>query len=441
MEEAFIDPRSAALAKAMADETWRSKLEADFERGKNNLPISTPRNILAILQQDPRWAGVIALDVYASRVYKRVVPPFAQSEIGEWTDEDDMRLRVWLDLEYRLKSNVEDLQNAIAWVADQNREHDLRDYLDMCAVKWDGQERVRDWLLTYLGADALDDDDPAFVDETIDYYRRVGMKWMVAAVARAYKPGCRVDNMLILEGGEGLGKSTAFRILGQKWFADALLNPADKEYNALIQGKWIVEMPELEAMNKAESATMKRFLTQHVDRFRTWYGRRAGDVPRGCVFCGTVNYDTYIKDDSGGRRYWPVFVTLIDLPRLEADRDQLWGEAVTMFRRGVRWWEEPHDQALFRAQQERRHQRDPYQSVIGRYLRSATFLASEITTAELMTDCLEMDPGRMTRNEEMRVGQALRRLGWTRTRKRIGGEREYVYVRPDRAGSVPTVPT
>lgn len=426
----IIDPMELAFRDAMAT-NWRQEVENAFERGKNGLPTSTPRNVLQVLEHDPRWQGVIALDEFGRRIYKRRKPPYQQGSVGEWVDEDDMRLRVWLDLEYKLKANVEDLQNAIAWVADQHREHELRDYLDACALKWDGKERVANWLINYLGADALEDDDPAYVDRTLDYYRRVGLKWMVAAVARAYKPGCRVDNMIILEGAEGLGKSTAFRILGGQWFADALLNPADKEYNALIQGKWIVEMPELEAMNKAESATMKRFLTQHVDRYRTWYGRRAGDVPRGCVFAGTVNYDTYIKDDSGGRRYWPVFVTKVDLEGLEADRDQLWGEAVALFRAGARWWEEAADQALCREQQERRHQRDPYQSVMARWLRGVDGMQlKEITTAEIMQLCLKLEAGRMTRNEEMRVGQALRRLGWARTRRMAQGQREYVYIRP-----------
>lgn len=430
----IIDPMDLAFREAMAT-NWRAEIEEIFERGKNKLPVSTPRNILQVLDHDPRWKGVIVLDAFAQRIHKRRRPPYQQGEVGEWTDDDDMRLRVWLDIEYKLKANVEDLQNAIAWVADQHQEHELQEYLERCAIQWDGRKRVEGWLGTYLGADALEDDDPEFVDRTIEYYRRVGLKWMVAAVARAFKPGCRVDNMLILEGAEGLGKSTVFRVLGGPWFADALLNPTDKEYNAIIQGKWIVEMPELEAMNKAESATMKRFLTQHVDRYRSWYGRRARDVPRGCVFAGTVNYDTYIKDDSGGRRYWPAFVTQIDLPAMERDRDQLWGEAVALFRAGAHWWEDPADQALFREQQERRHQRDPYQSVMARWLRSELGASgrAEITTAEVMQDCLKLDPGRMTRNEEMRVGHALRRLGWTRTRRMASGQREYVYCRPARA--------
>jgi putative DNA primase/helicase len=410
---------------------WRDELEKQFSRGKGGTPASDRRNIVMILDQDPRWQRAIVLDEFGQRLWKRRAPPYQQAKTGEWEDVDDMRLRVWLAMEYRLEAKPADVQDALMWIADQHRENELAEYLEQCAARWDGRPRIEQWLTHYLGADALDDDDVQFARDTAEYYRRVGQKWLVAAVARVFEPGCRMDNMLILEGGEGLGKSTVFRTLGGKWFSDALIDPSNKDYNAIIQGKWIVEMPELESMNRADAATMRRFLTQHVDRYRTWYGTRAGDVGRRCVFAGSVNNDTYIKDESGGRRYWPVFVTQIDILALARDRDQLWGEAVRAYRDGVRWWEEAADIAIFREQQERRHAPDPFEHLVQGWVAEPEHaMLTEITTTAVMRDCLKIEPGRMTRNEEMRVGVALRRLGWGRLRKSIRGKRMYVYTRP-----------
>jgi hypothetical protein len=164
--------------------------------------------------------------------------------------------------------------------------------------------------------------------------------------ARALTPGCRVDTMLILEGEQGLMKSTALRTLGGEWFSDARLDFSNKDTLLLLQGRWIIEMPELEGMNKADTSETKRFLTQHEDIFRPPYGQKLTKSPRRCIFAGTVNHETYLKDDSGNRRFWPVRVTSIDLDALARDRDQLWGEAVRLFRDGVPFWVKAEERSL-----------------------------------------------------------------------------------------------
>jgi putative DNA primase/helicase len=158
---------------------------------------------------------------------------------------------------------------------------------------------------------------------------------MVGAVARVFQPGCRVDHMLILEGEQGLKKSTTIEILGGEWYTDARLNFADKDSLLIVQGRWIIEMAELEGMNKADTSETKKFLTQHVDLFRPPYGRKLVKYPRRCVFAGTVNLDAYLKDDSGNRRFWPVRVTAIDADALRRDVDQLWAEAVALYKAGT----------------------------------------------------------------------------------------------------------
>jgi putative DNA primase/helicase len=254
----------------------------------------------------------------------------------------------------------------VAAVADKNRYNELQKYLK--GLHWDGKRRLRRWLFKYLNADDALIGDELKSRDAVRYLEKVGAKTLVAAVARAFQPGCQVDTMTILEGPQGLLKSTVWRVLGGEWFTDAYLHLQDKDAFAIIQGMWIVEWSELEALTRAEASTVKRFLTTHKDRYRTWYGRRAGDVPRTCVFVGTVNQEEYLKDIEN-RRFWPVRCGRIDIAALRRDRDQLWAEAVRWYRRGLSWWVRPRERKLFEVQQESRYIYDALEDKIVEYLK------------------------------------------------------------------------
>jgi hypothetical protein len=161
-------------------------------------------------------------------------------------------------------------------------------------LHWDGVERLDRWLSTYLGADDS------------DYSRAVGSRWLISAVARTFQPGAKADCCLILEGPQGIRKSTALRTIAGEYFTDELADLGSKDAAMQTRGVWIIELSELDSLSHAEVARIKAFMSRTTDRFRPPYGMRLVESPRQCVFAGTVNHGTYLRDETGGRRFWPI---------------------------------------------------------------------------------------------------------------------------------------
>jgi putative DNA primase/helicase len=394
-------------------------------------PIDCEANVLHILENDQEWQGVIAFDEFAARPVKLKAPPFRGGVVGPWIDLDDNELQIWITLRYDLRCNMDRIRRAVTTVASRHAFNEPRDFLD--GLKWDGQLRLKCWLERYCGAgEALGLDEDAV--RTLRYLRRVGVKTLVGWVARIYQPGCKLDTMTVLEGSQGLKKSTAWRVLGGKWFTDSYLDTHSKEPMAIIQGVWVVEWSELEALQRAEISAIKRFLTQSEDRYRTWYGHRAETVPRRCAFVGTVNGHDYLRDTEN-RRFWPVKVGDIDIEGLRRDREQLLAEAVRWYRRGVRWWVQGAERELFMEQQERRFQYDAFEDRIRAYVSPSDpnlQRRDEVTVAELLKEALGLNTDRWTRAEQQRVAQAIGRLGFERRQEREEGSwrtRRWVYRR------------
>lgn len=398
-------------------------------------------NARLVLANDDQWRDVIGYCEFSYRVIKRRPPPFSGGQVGEWTDADTDRMRIWFCSRYGFTPKTADADGAVLVVAQDNPFHPVRDYLE--SLQWDGTPRLRAWLETYMGAKPVADD-----EEQAQRYRRyvslVGTKWMVAAVARVMRPPCKADCVLILEGRQGVGKSTALAILGGSWFTDTHFALGEKDGYQQMQGAWICELAELDAFNKAESTRAKQFFASEEDRYRPAYGRRVQSFARQCVFAGTTNQDGYLKDPTGNRRYWPVFCHAPDMEALRQARDQLWAEAVQLYRLGEKWWVEDHDKPLFEAEQEARFMGDAWEEVIATWLSSTGGAGSYHTTSDIMKGALHMDSHQMKPPEQTRVGQIMARLGWKRVRRSVLGRRPWVYERPDDwpmgGESVPPVP-
>jgi predicted P-loop ATPase len=177
-------------------------------------------------------------------------------------------------------------------------------------------------------------------------------------------------------------------------------------------------------MGKADMSRVKSFMSRNIDRFRPPYGRRLIESPRQCVFVGTVNHSEYLRDETGGRRFWPVACGRIDLDGLKHDRDQLWAEAVARYRQGEHWWlDTPELNQDAEKEQDSRYQADPWEERVAGYLN----LHGEVTTADILEHVLEKAIGHWTHSDEMRVGSIVRRLGWKPYRPRDGKTRLRVY--------------
>ena len=424
----------AAAAFELVDKAdWFKRLARKRNSDGSDGPIlSVLDNLVAILANDERWAGVIAYDDFSGTIMKRKLPPTQMAAEGEWLDEDDHRTEFWFAQTYGIRRiSAGDLQKAVFLVADLNRYHQVRDWLE--TLVWDQCRRADYWLSAYLGARqtiAKPSGEPGYVEKT-------AAKFLLQAVARVYKPGCKAENVLIIESPrQGTLKSSALEVLFQPWFTDAafdLKNPA--EAGQIMRGQWCCELAELDGFYRAESTTAKSFFSRSRDIYRPPYGRKPVKLPRQQVFCGTVNHSEYFTDSTGNRRYWPVRVAVeidIDLDGLGAVREQLLAEAVVRFKAGEVWYVRASERALFDEAQEQRYVGDAFESRIRHWLNepdAGGVKPDQVSIAVLLGQALGLDTAKWTRAEQMRVGRIMQRIGWERQRE-SGGERQWRYVRP-----------
>lgn len=296
--------------------------------------------------------------------------------------------------------------------------HPVREYLDK--AQWDGQPRLKTWLAYYLGA------------EHSDYHSGIGQMFMVAMVARIFEPGCKADYMLVLEGPQGAMKSSACAVLGGEWFSDNLpeIRTAGKDVSQHINGKWLIEVSEMSALDRAEAAALKAFLTRNIERYRPSYGRKEAIEPRQCLFIGTTNKTAYLRDETGGRRFWPVKVGSIDLDALAHDRDQLFGEATHLYRRGIRWWPDADfEREHIMPEQDKRFDNDAWEEPIRSYLADVNITTAppygrKVTVMQVGINALGIEKARLGKHDQNRLIAALERLGWRRRKERgNAGER------------------
>jgi predicted P-loop ATPase len=276
--------------------------------------------------------------------------------------------------------------------------HPVRQWLDQ--PRWDGTNRLDGWLKTYLGATGGD-----------EYLRAIGPMFLISMVARVYRPGCKVDYMLVLEGEQGVAKSQACAILAGRWFSDAL--PADikgKDASQHFRGKWLIEVGELSAFTRAENEALKAFVTRDTEPYRPAYGRLEVIEPRQCVFVGTTNSPGYLKDETGGLRFWPVPIGKIDLEALRRDRDQLFAEAVARFKEVPQWWpDRDFEQRVIKPEQDNRQEPDPWEGPIAAYVEGK----DEVNVTDVARSGLDFEAmARVGTADQRRITAVLKKLGW-----------------------------
>ena len=317
----------------------------------------------------------------------------------------------------KYKARKEDVADEMEAEARRNQYDPLQEYLGN--LEWDKTPRIDNWLVDYMGCVAS------------PYVTAIAPRILIGAVARARRPGCKLDTMPVLEGPQGIGKSTAIRYLfGERFFIDDLSDFSSKDSFQLIQGAWAVEVAELSAMAKAEVSDVKKFLSKVQDKFRAPYERAPVQVPRRSIFIGSVNPEHgagYLKDSTGARRFWPVACGKIDLRRILRDRDQLWAEAVVRFVAGEKWHLETAELVrLAEAQQSERREVHPWEEVLRAYLVGRY----ETTIAELLEHAIKLPVERRDTRASRTVGGILRALGWDSEVERVNGSPVRVFTNP-----------
>lgn len=372
---------------------------------RNEALVSCLANVYDVLTNSEDWKGVIAFDEFAQRVVKLKPPPYLGGANGEWESTDDSRTAMAISRIYKFTPSSQLVAESIEVIARANGFHPVRRWLR--GLKWDGVTRVDDWLCDFLGV------------EKTPYSMRVARWYLIGMIARVMKPGVKFDYCLVMEGVQGLMKSSAFAALAGEWFGDTDINLDNKDSMSALQGKWLYEFQELGSLARHESSKQKSFISRQIDEFRPVYGRREIRCPRQVVFAGTTNDWEWNKDPTGGRRFWPVEVkNQIDIEGLKAAREQLFAEALVLFEAGEKYWPNSEEQReIFDPEQLKREQQD---SLIDALHDWVFCQISDFSIATAAMEGLKMDASKLTRDLQTRIGISLRKLGCTKVEKRNG---------------------
>ena len=410
------------------DDSWKQQLDITQAGGlKNSL-----NNISLILEHDSRFKGKLRKNTFDDRIEADSLP-WDRPPGKPWDDTDSDFLRLWMERVVEGKVAVSDVYTAVNIVADQHSFHPVKQYLE--GLTWDRTPRLDSLFVDYLGA------------EDTPYTRAVARKSFTAAVARIMEAGCKYDTMCVLVGKQGKYKSTLLNLMGGAWFSDSLRTFEGREAEERLRGAWLIEISELQALDRSSVELVKSFLSKQSDRYRPAYGRMLREFPRQCVFFGTTNTPDFLRDTTGGRRFWPVDIdqqertksVVDDLPQ---ERDQLWAEAVARYHQ-----KEPLflsgevEQSALQIQEDHR-ETDPWEGMLLDFIskpipddwekwpldRRRDFLSGHtvvggqpmnlverqrVSPTEFLCEALCYAPGNLNTRDTIRVSKILRGLpGW-----------------------------
>lgn len=369
---------------------WFARCQLD----NHGNPISNLFNAAIALAEDPAFAGKFAFD------------DMLRCPIFDGQKAED---EVLVSIHHRLQDfglrrvSLDITDEAVRFVSYKNKVHPLRDWL--ANLQWDQTLRIADWLHTYLGTDSN------------EYTKAIGVMFLVSMVKRIFEPGCQCDYMLVLEGPQGILKSQACRALGGNYYSDTLpdLGGDHVRVSMHLRGKWLIEAAELAAMmsRRVEAARLKAFLTTQVEQFTAKHARAETTEPRQCVFVGTTNDSDWNRDETGGRRYWPVVCGSIDIDSLRQDRDQLFAEAVYAYRQGAQSYpDRKFEETYIKPEQDARQWHDAWEQPVLDYLTGKT----RVTLHDVGHGALSFLPSHFSESDQKRLSKVMKRLGWTAKR-------------------------
>lgn len=377
-------------------------------------------NALVVLEHHPEWKGVLAFDDFGKCIVATRRPPshdgaYAPKKYPHtWTDTDDILATAWMQrLTPSIGSDTKITSSAIDAVSRKTRIHPVRDYLN--SLRWDGKGRLDSWLKVFFGCMPYDDDGE-YSPDLDRYLRTVGSKWLISAVARIMEPGCQADCCLVIEGEQGLKKSTSLKALfGSEWFTDQLDGIGSKDTDMQLEGVWCVEFSELDALSRHEASSVKAFISRAFERYVKKWAKRAERNDRQCIFAGTVNGSGYFKDETGNRRFWPVLCLKTDIEGLKANRDQLWAEALHRFKAKEPFHLSAEDDLIAKVEQAKRMYEDPWQGPIESFLSQH----QRVVMPMVLKSALFLPIDKWSQKEQNRASAVMKRLGWVRKKVRL----------------------
>ena len=431
----FAEERKAQANEEFSDEDWQKALELD-KAGKVK---NTLQNLTVILMNDPLLKPLVFNQLLDGMEIKGDVPWRHPSKF--WRDADDAQLISYVDSHYGTFS-ARNYDIAVAKVTDDRSYHPIREFIENLP-EWDKVPRVDTLLIDYLGADDN------------EYVRAVTRKTLCAAIKRVLYPGCKFDSMLVLNGPQGVGKSTLIAKLAGEWFSDSLNlgDTKDKTAAEKLQGYWILEIGELAGLKKAEVETLRSFLSRQNDIYRAAFGKRATPHLRQCVFFGTTNAESgYLRDTTGNRRFWPVKTPGTGIkhswdltPELIC---QIWAETLAYVKQGEKLYLSTELEALSKAEQREAMESDEREGLVRLYLdtllpedwdgmdiferrnfltgsdfgdtqKRGTVKRTQVSNMEIWCECFGKERANIRRTDSNELTAILARLGWKRLDSKV----------------------
>lgn len=372
-------------------------------------PICNEDNVARIFEKDPELAGKLWFDDFYNSV-------FLNDANGghEMKDIDVFKLTLRLQRWYGLR-RISDatVRRALVILADRVHKNEPYDWMESLA--WDGKARIQEFFCTHLGA------------KTSPYVCAASKNFWISMVARIYSPGCIMRTMPILKSKQWAGKSTAFAIIGGKWYAEALESIQSNNFLQSLHGKMLIEFADMSGMDRADVNRIKQIISCRMDRFRAPYDRTPNDHMRRCVLVSTTNEGNFLRDDTGGSRFWPIETGVIDHDMIARDRAQLFAEAVVCFKAGEDWYKMPTDET--EAIQEKYRQEDEWESIISKYLSSPNLFGKETTVAKIATEALHISVDKLDKGTQMRIARNLTVIGWEKQTVWRDGKTERVWTK------------
>lgn len=393
-------------------------------------------NLVLVLRCDPAYKGRLSYNEM------RLTPCLDGRPLG---DADVGILREAMERDFGIEMSAENIKQAVRQVSEERKFHPVRDYL--AGLKWDGVARIESVAHSILGIDPPPENEdaeppppPGPEDKPSPYALAVRMlkAWFTSAVARAMRPGCKVDTALVLVGPQGFLKSTFFSVLGGPFFSDTAMDISGKDGLMQLHAAWIYEWGEIENVtSKKHSAEVKGFVTSPSDNFRPPYGSATTINPRSTIIVGSTNEEQFLNDGTGSRRFHVLQIQRkIDIALLRQWRDQLWAEACALFADGYEWWLRAPEEEVREAEAERHKIEEATVEAVRRWVGTpeAKKVIAEngghLFPADVLQHAFKLDPGRWGRPEQTRVGIVMAALRWVKARPMIDGVRIGVYKPP-----------
>lgn len=356
-------------------------------------PVKTTINDAVWMLSTAPWAGVLRFDEFSKQVVAVGPPLKLEAETGRLSDEDLAAIGAWLNYKGKL-AGADMVASAALLAARKNPFHPIRDYLANC------QQAAPTGLLDTLATRVFGCD----VGIANDFLRMT----LIGAVRRIRQPGAKLDTMLVIVGKQGRLKSTfVAELFGPAFTRSQMPDISSKDASEALRGYWAVELAELDRVIRAETDTVKEFLSRTNDDYRRSYGRADKRYPRECVFIGTTNEQSFLRDPTGNRRFWPIAAEHVDLDFVRANRDAIWGEAAVREAAGEQYWLDAEGDAAADEVRAAHVTEDPWHERIADYLHGRQWLTNEDVYRNVIAG-LTANYGR---REQMRIGDTLRRLG------------------------------